>query len=414
MTPARRRDDAPDRPFRLFRYFFLASFVGITAVMLGLFYFLQRNTVDTVVELGGQANAMLARVIANSVWHDHHDVLELLDRERMADFGKSPLYQELDHEIRQVVRGLPVVKVKIYNLAGLTVYSSDLRQVGEDKSSNPGFVSARAGGLTSAITRRDRFDAFDGEIADRDLIFSYVPFSTASSGRPEAVVEVYSDVTESLRSELAATWRIGIGLWLALTALFVFLLVVVRKADTIIREQREGLRASQKKVSHMAYHDALTGLPNRTSFAEHLDEAVAAVPQAQDLMALMFIDLDHFKAVNDTLGHAAGDELLQQVSRRISDALREGDLLFRVGGDEFTAIARSLLTKDDAGLLAQRIQLAVAPEFLLSGQPARVGATIGIAFCPADASSADDLIKRADAAMYAAKARGRGSFAFSS
>lgn len=395
VTDCRRHDDVPERTFRLFRYFFLASFFGITAVMLGLLYFLHRNTVENVVDLGGQANAMLARVIANSVWHGHLD------------------YQHLDQDIRQAVRDLPVVKFKIYDLAGVTLYSSDLRQVGEDKSGNVGFVKARDGVLTSAITRRDKFDAFDGEIADRDLIFSYVPFGKAPGGGPEAVVEVYADVTEALRSELLATWRIGFGVCLALTALFVFLLAVVRKADSVMRVQREGLRASKKKATHMAFHDALTGLPNRASFTEQMSEAVAAAPHAPGRTALMYIDLDHFKAVNDTLGHAAGDTLLQQVAQRMSLVLREGDLLFRVGGDEFTAIVHGLIQREDAGRLAQRMQQSLQAPFVLDGKPAHVGATVGIAFCPEDGRSADALIRSADAAMYAAKARGRGSHAYS-
>ncbi len=165
-------------------------------------------------------------------------------------------------------------------------------------------------------------------------------------------------------------------------------------------------------MRHQAYHDALTGLPNRAYFAERLSETIALAARADQPCALMFVDLDHFKFVNDSLGHAAGDAVLKVTSDRIHSCLRKNDLLFRMGGDEFTIILPQLATPEDAALIARRIQEAVATPVAMHGTELVVGATIGIALHPGDGDNAETPLKNADAAMYSAKENGRGRHAF--
>ena len=168
----------------------------------------------------------------------------------------------------------------------------------------------------------------------------------------------------------------------------------------------------QEEMQYLAYHDALTGLPNRTNFTSRLDELVRIARRSRKPLGLMFIDLDRFKLVNDSLGHHEGDELLKAVAQRVSGSMRESDLVFRMGGDEFTVILPNLERPDDAVIVAQRILDSFRVSLQLPGHELAVSASIGIAIFPSDGTTCDQLVKNADAAMYVAKESGRGRYEF--
>ncbi len=184
-------------------------------------------------------------------------------------------------------------------------------------------------------------------------------------------------------------------------------------------------RRTEARVRHMAHHDSLTDLPNRHAFAERLDVALArlrgesrvedhrpAIADKTELVAVMFIDLDNFKDVNDTLGHVAGDSLLQLVAARIVACLRAEDILARLGGDEFAVLLESPLNAKTATGIAQRVIDAVSTPFAVDGHEVLVGASVGIALCIAGDPEAQPtaVLRQADMALYRAKAEGRGTF----
>ncbi len=412
MSPTRPSTQERSRPFRLTRYFSLASLVGVVLVTACLLVTYRELTQRHLIAHESRANADLTTAFANAVWERYRSfVLGSSGRPRDALLA-DPMQRELRAEVLTKMNGLQVAKIKIYNLDGRTVFSTDDKQVGEDKSTNPGFLSARAGQVASNITFRESFDAFEGVIANRNLIASYVPVRAAPDAPVEGVFEVYSDVTELLATQRHAQWQVA-GLVLALlAALYLFLFWVVRKADIIIARQDEDRAAKEEQVRHQAYHDALTGLPNRAYFAERLAESIALAARHGHAGALMFVDLDRFKIVNDSLGHQAGDQLLKAVSERIHACLRESDLLFRMGGDEFTIILPRVATPEDAAFVARRVLEAVAMPVSVHEHELAIGATIGIAVYPEDGRNAEELLKNADAAMYSAKAAGRGTHAF--
>ncbi len=173
------------------------------------------------------------------------------------------------------------------------------------------------------------------------------------------------------------------------------------------------LKQAEARIQHLAHYDSLTDIPNRRLFYDRLSHATSLTRRDRRELALLYIDLDKFKAVNDTLGHDAGDELLKCVADRMRDALRESDTLARMGGDEFAVILPAITSREDVAKVAAKIIGALSTSFNLSGhaQKVTIGASVGIAVYPADAQDIDALIKAADAAMYNAKQVGN-SFRF--
>jgi diguanylate cyclase (GGDEF)-like protein/PAS domain S-box-containing protein len=180
---------------------------------------------------------------------------------------------------------------------------------------------------------------------------------------------------------------------------------------TIVRDIRDR-EAARSRIHHLAHHDALTGLPNRIAFMEQLERSLATAEAAGGRLALLFIDLDEFKRVNDTLGHLAGDALLQQLGARITGALRATDLVARFGGDEFMVLLPGAADDAEVREVAHKLLAAVAAPAPIEGRQIRVTPSIGVALFPRDGTTAQELIKNADAAMYQAKSRGRANAQF--
>ncbi len=169
-------------------------------------------------------------------------------------------------------------------------------------------------------------------------------------------------------------------------------------------------RRAEEQIEYQAYHDALTGLPNRLLFRDRLTIALAHAKRQQTPLAVMFLDLDRFKIVNDTLGHSLGDELLRVIAERLRSVLREGDTIARMGGDEFTVLLSDLRDANDAAKIAQKLLDTIAQPVRVEGHELYVTTSIGIALFPSDGDTAELLLKNADSAMYRAKELGRNSY----
>lgn len=181
----------------------------------------------------------------------------------------------------------------------------------------------------------------------------------------------------------------------------------------IVRDITERKKA-EEKLTRMALYDQLTGLPNRTNFFDKLGFSLSHARRTVSMMALLFIDLDGFKKINDALGHAMGDLLLKEVAKRLHANIRESDTVARMGGDEFTIILNNLQNIEGAMAMATKFIEVINQPIELIGNICHVGASIGIAIYPDHAESINDLINAADGAMYEAKAEGKNKFAVSS
>jgi len=193
---------------------------------------------------------------------------------------------------------------------------------------------------------------------------------------------------------------------------------------TTIQDMGRSLEQSHDKVRHLAYHDSLTGLPNRLMFREYLQHMIGMARRENNIMAVLFLDLDNFKRVNDTLGHQVGDLLLKEMSDRLSSVLRDEDVIFRhdnnetaeilarLGGDEFIILLPRIELADDAARVASRILELMKQPFKINGHELYNGTSIGITLYPEDGTEANELVKRADVAMYHAKEEGRNNYQF--
>ncbi len=209
--------------------------------------------------------------------------------------------------------------------------------------------------------------------------------------------------------------------WLALTiavpaiavlAITTILLIYDAHLDSRTRKHNAQLEQANAQLEHAATHDALTGLPNRVLLADRLAQATAQSERYSRGFAVLVVDLDRFKSINDSLGHIAGDDMLKEVAKRLSQLLRKADTLARLGGDEFVLVLNEISGPRDAESVASKVLASMADPVELSGLEVQISASIGISVFPEDGVDAETLLQHADAAMYHAKKNGRNSFQF--
>jgi diguanylate cyclase (GGDEF)-like protein/PAS domain S-box-containing protein len=183
-------------------------------------------------------------------------------------------------------------------------------------------------------------------------------------------------------------------------------------ANALLQEEIVERRQAEARVHHMAYHDSLTGLPNRALLTDRLERLMLAAQRGGSKLAVMFIDLDRFKTINDSLGHLTGDHLLREVASRLCRAVRVSDTVARLGGDEFVVLVPGVHAADECGQVGDKIIEALAAPFPFEGRRLHISPSIGICLYPEDGADVETLMRHADAAMYHAKAAGRNNYQF--
>ncbi len=432
--------------FRLLRYFSIASLISmvLAAAVLGAIY--RQLATRHLLELGESNNVALTQTLANSVWPQLRGFADAAGPLDIEALRRHPAIAGLRHSVVEQMRDTKMVKVKLYSLDGRTLFSTEAKQIGEDKSHNAGFLAARQGRPTSELTHRNQFSAFDQVLENRDLLSSYVALRRAPEAPIEGVLEVYTDVTGLLGSIERGQRLVTLGVAAVLALLYGILFFIVRHADSVIKGQYEqqrrsehALRDSQEHLEHrvqertieleainhtleievverkqaeqriefMAYHDALTGLPNRVLLLDRIKQSLAWADRRGIQLAVAFIDLDHFKHINDSLGHQIGDQVLQAVARRLPLCLRAGDTIARVGGDEFIVSLPDISSDLDLSQIAHKLLDAFVLPIEVAGHQLHLTASIGIALYPEHGRDVVTLMRNADSAMYSAKQLGR-------
>ncbi len=397
--------------FKSHRYGLITSLVGIIAVVVLLLayrHLMWRGVIDQEI----RSHATLTQVFSNTIWPRYAAFLIDASRFSRDELRRHEVIRKLRQDVSQYIARSSVVKIKIYDLAGITVFSTDPVQIGQDKSRNSGFTSAKTGVPMGKITFRDRFDTIEGVIVDRNLVSSYIPIRISGNAPVEAVIEMYSDVTD-LIVELSKHQR-GIIFWVVgtLSLLYVFLFFIVRQADKTIEKQDKERLEHKAKIHYQAHYDPLTGLHNRTSFGESLQEHVNRALIGGRMLGLLQLDLDHFRLVNDSLGQSVGDQVLRTCAKRMQSCMRESDMLFRTGSDQFAVIMEPIRNTEDAACLALRIIESMTAPIIVNNQDLMVTLSVGISIFPQDDSSAEMLVKNSDTALHLAKQEGRNQYRY--
>jgi diguanylate cyclase (GGDEF)-like protein len=202
------------------------------------------------------------------------------------------------------------------------------------------------------------------------------------------------------------------GLAVAVGITTLIILVGTLVVSSLDAHFAESLHLANQQLRSVALYDSLTGLPNRVLLNDRLEQAISRAARAGKMCALMFVDLDGFKAVNDSRGHRVGDILLQQVAGRMTDAVRREDSVARIGGDEFVVVLSEVPRKEDAEAVARKLLSELARPYTIDGHAANVSASVGVSLYPADGVEPQALLARADAAMYAIKQQGKNGVRF--
>jgi diguanylate cyclase (GGDEF)-like protein len=303
------------------------------------------------------------------------------------------------------------IELKIFNADRTIVYHSESPElVGE--TSHSGELGAALGGYVVSGFAHSADDAADSEDGERQLLEVYVPLQYDGAVRPDGVIELYlpyAPVAAAVREDVR-TMTLALGISLAVFYVVVFRLI--GSASKKLRHQTDALRTSAERDRHQATHDALTGLPNWELLRDRLEQALAAATRSDGEMAMLLIDLDRFKEINDTLGHSYGDKLLRQVGPRLQSVLREGDTVARLGGDEFAVLLPLVDGAGEAERVAERLREALHRPFDVDGVALDVEASIGIVVSPWHGTDTEALLRNADIAMYAAKDVKAGAVVF--
>lgn len=650
-----------DADIKLLRQFAVASLAAFVVVAVLLGYVFRTLSVDSLVNRYQSEHISQARIIANEMWEEHFGPLVQSVADQPApELKHAPLLPAIHQKVLMLLEGTGIYKIKVYDLQGRTVYSTDLEQIGEDKSDNAGVIAGLRGLNSSELVHQNQLSAFEGELQDRDVIESYIPRHDPLSGKVSGVFEIYRDATIVLAEVGQRQWLLVAAVVALLALLYLAVFIIVKRAqDKIIaqncerqkdqqalalseerwkfalegagdgvwdrnlqtgevvfskrfmeihgfaahelenqaeawqarihpddldrieadrlayfsgnksiyanerrmqardgrwkwilsrgmvvsrdaqglplrmigthsditerHEREEALRlastviltmdeativtnarndilsvnpaftvitgyaasevigknpslmasgmhsgtfyqdmwnqlassdswhgeicnrrksgslymawlsikqvrdtqgapshyvavfsdiserkASEERMQQLAHFDVLTGLPNRALCSDRLRQAMAKARRDKTRLALMFIDLDEFKPVNDQLGHQVGDLLLKDVAQRLSDCVRrESDTVARLGGDEFVVMLPEMATVQSATLVAEKILAALNRSFVIGAHNIHISASIGIAFFPEHGADEHVLLQSADAAMYHAKNNGR-------
>ena len=306
-----------------------------------------------------------------------------------------------------------VFRFKLFDPAGnLMLVSDDLDRVEPPpkKAAAEGIGQHHGGGAKDHIRIKvlsgvNHIELHREQRPNRPAVYSesYVP--VLRDGRLQGVVEVYVD-------QVAEDQRISGAFFRVAGAVAALLLLIVLAFGYQFWQRLRGQRQAEERVHYMAHYDTLSGALNRSSFNDALKQATWRREAGGPGFSVLCIDLDHFKEVNDRLGHAAGDEVLRVATQRLRDAVREGDPVARLGGDEFAVLLPGVTTAAAVTPLAQRIVTLLAQPYDVAGQRVMCGGSVGAAIHGVDATEQADLLHKADLALYQAKAAGRGTLSF--
>jgi diguanylate cyclase (GGDEF)-like protein len=378
-------------PPRLVLRFAVCTCVAL-ALAAGAVLMVVRHLVTVQAE---RAATTQARVIANSALRGS---LARADFEHTVGAARRTA---LDRLFSASVLAEGVLRAELYDRKGRVTYSTDHRLVGRDSSGQLEHIAEARKGTVRGDATTLRISSAGGD-GPRRALRTYAPVAVEGG---VGVVALFQDYTP-IANAAATTFLPTAGVFeAALILLFIALLPIMRRVTVRLRRQME-------EIEHRALYDQLTGLPNRSLFRDRVEQAILAARRERGSAGVMFLDLDHFKEINDTLGHEAGDILLQVLADRLGGEMRESETLARLGGDEFAILCKGSVS--DASLLAERLHRSLQEPVLIRDFPLEVAMSVGIAAFPEHGEDVDSILRHADVAMYLAKEARAGTAVYDS
>jgi diguanylate cyclase (GGDEF)-like protein len=301
----------------------------------------------------------------------------------------------LDKEVRDSRIGTRVARIKLWNRSNRIVYSDDRSIVNRRLPPSDELESALAGDVASEVSDAKKAEN-TGEHGYGQLLEVYLPLQFEGGAMPAGAFEIYLPYGPIAAAIEHDTNKLYLILFGGLALLYAALFRIVSAASRRLRRHAAANR-------HQALHDALTDLPNRTLFHDRIEQALRQARRERILGAVLLIDLDRFKEVNDTLGHQKGDSLLKDIGVRLRETLRESDTIARLGGDEFGVLLPGLGNSAGATQAAEKIRASLEQDFVIDELPVHIDASVGIALYPQHGEHVDMLLQHADVAMYEAK-----------
>ena len=303
--------------------------------------------------------------------------------------------RSLDRELQASLAGKQIARIKVWNRQSRVVYASDHVIIGHTFPASDELRAALAGNTASEVSDLRKAENANDRRFGR-LLEVYTPLRFGESLQPAGAFELYLPYRPIAEAIAHDTLELYLFLAGGLALLYLALFRIVAGASTRLRRQAA-------ENAHLAMHDPLTDLPNRSLFHDRAQQAILAARRDGTGVALMILDLDRFKEVNDTLGHHNGDLLLQEIGARLGSALRDGDSVARLGGDEFGLLLPRGAEPSDALAVGEKVREALRQAFTLQGVTLDLEASVGIALYPENGQDVDTLLQRADVAMYFAK-----------
>ncbi len=391
------------------------SATGITSIILVsiLFGYLYReDAVSRLVDHVTRNNTLLTQVFVNSAWDRMYSYLNGMQQLSGEQIRIHPDTGKFIKLVKRQTRETGFVGVEIYTSNGNTVYSTSEDRLGTDVSSASGVRSAFTGRSSSGLVSQNRTLDDGGLLMNRVMVNTYLPIRRYSGQQPVAAMQIQTDVTDAIYSIDEARHNAILLCGVVLTAIFLLLLIPVRRADSYLKNHSSKIKAQAQIIEHQGSHQALTGLPNRKLLIDRLQHAMKSTRRGKHLLAVMSIDIDRFKNINDTYGQEFGDILLVEFAERLKLCMRKSDTLAHTGGDDFTLICEQIKHVDEVSEIAHRLQDVISEPFRIADTELYVTPSIGIMMYPLAKDNESDLLNCAEAALVQVKREGGSACKF--
>ncbi len=375
-------------------------------------YLFREQELNNLLVYAESKNVDLAQTLSNVFLEYYTDQIVELQHETAVDLRQNPVIREFDKRIRSHVDKLDIHLISILSLKGITVLSTNPRTLGRKNSDNIASKALKTSKPISYMAYQDLVSSMESLQVHRYVVTSYVPLLKKPEPQIVGLIEIKLDVTEFVND---INHKLTISYFIIAALLSVYLMVLfllAQRAGDTIKKLKQGMDKQEKLVQHQRYHDTLTGLPNRIRFRDSLEHEMKLCKLKNNLLALLFIDLDYFQKVNDALGYSIGDKLLIEISERLQQCVRAGDTIARIGGDEFVIILQSIHVLDEAEDIARQILKTITEVYKFDEKELFMSLSIGIAMYPFTEDDANSLLKKANSAMKKAKQAGRNTFRY--